>query len=49
MHLSNNNVVAKKEAGLRKSVKFMIILFSKPDENGLLVCTKYFGTEEVMG
>ena len=40
------NVVAKKEASLRKRLKF-IVLFSKLDVNSLLVCTFYFRTEEV--
>ena len=40
------NVVAKKEASLRKRLKFMIIS-RKPDKNGLLVCTIFFRTEEV--
>ena len=41
------NVVAKKEASLRKSLKITILL-CKPDDNGLLVCTIYFRTEEVL-
>ena len=40
-------VVDEKEASLRKRPKFKI-LFSKPDENGLVVCTIYFWTEEVV-
>ena len=40
-------IVAKKEVSLRKGLKF-IILFSKPDENGFLVHTFYFRTEEVV-
>ena len=40
------NVVAKKEASLRKKLKFTI-LFIKPVENSLVVCTIYFRTEEV--
>ena len=49
LHLSNNmacHVVAKKEGSLRKNLRFTD-LFSIPDENGLLVCTINFRTEEV--
>ena len=42
---SRCNVVARTEASLRKRLKFTV-QFSKLDENGLLVCTIYFRTEE---
>ena len=55
LHFSNNiarhqqqcNVVPKKGTSFRKSLK-ITILFGKPDENGSLVCTIYFRTEEVL-
>ena len=48
LNVISSTVVAKKEASLRKRLKFAV-LFSKPDENGLLeVCTIYFRQEEVL-
>ena len=41
-----NEVATKKEASLRKRLKFTVLL-SKPDEYGLSMCTVYFRTEEV--
>ena len=42
------NVVAKEERAREKDKKKITILFSNPDENGLLVCTIHFRTEEVL-
>ena len=40
------NVVARKKKGLRKRLKFTVLL-SKPDKNNLFLCTVYFRAEEV--